>query len=168
MVNTNLDTWRFTPVRLDGICTGIFLSVFLSREDIALSLSKKTGELIVATIMLFVVSLFCKAVMSDIFWYSFGNSILVLSFGFLLTTALAQRLLNHGHGILSSVMLRYLGLRCYSIYLFHILFMLSISALISNFFVGLLTQTILTLGFAHMSWKYIEYPLINLARRFSY
>jgi peptidoglycan/LPS O-acetylase OafA/YrhL len=42
------------------------------------------------------------------------------------------------------------------------------SAIAENFFIRLIVQAILTLGFAHISWKYIEFPLIKFARKFPY
>ena len=37
-----------------------------------------------------------------------------------------------------------------------------------NFLVQLVVQIVLTLGFAHLSWKFIETPLIKIGKRFSY
>lgn len=168
MTNTSLDIWRFTPVRLDGIYAGVFLSILITSQDMIQLFSAKSKLLKILTFLLLATSLICRAVLSDIFWYSFGNSVIVLSFGFLLTTVLSQHYSKQENKILSSVVLRYLGLRCYSIYLFHILFMLLVSTFTRSFFAGLVLQTILTLGFAHISWKYLEHPLIIFARRFSY
>ena len=168
MLHTELDTWRFTPVRLDGICTGIFLAILVSSQGTIPFLLTNIKPLKTLTVTSIVISLICKVVLPNHLWYAFGNSLMVLSFGLLLITVLAQCWSNQKNRILNSVVLRYLGLRCYNIYLFHIFFMMLASGLVENFFVQLVIQALLTLGFAHISWKYIEYPLIRFARKFPY
>jgi peptidoglycan/LPS O-acetylase OafA/YrhL len=101
-------------------------------------------------------------------WYSFENSLAVLGFGCLLTVVYIQAISNRASGILNLGILRYLGVRCYSIYLFHMLFMFIAYFLIEDLPMRFAFQIILTIGFAHISWKYIESPLIKLGQRFSY
>lgn len=167
-LNTNLEIWRFTPARLDGISMGVLLALIISFPEALAFLLTKLRVLKTATFWVFVLSIFCRVVLTDNLWFSFGNSLMVLLFGLLLTTVLVQSLSEQNNRILNSVILRYLGLRCYNIYLFHIFFMLITSAFVSNAFIAFAIQMALTLGFAHVSWKYIELPLIKLGKRFSY
>ena len=168
MLHTELDTWRFTPVRLDGICAGIYLAILLASPGTIPLLLTKIKLLKLSTFLSFFISFICKVILPNHLWYSFGNSLMVLSFGLLLITVLTQCLSNQAIPILNSTVLRYLGLRCYSIYLFHIFFMILGSAVTENFFIRLTIQALLTLGFAQISWKYIEFPLIKFARKFPY
>ena len=168
ILNTELDTWRFTPVRLDGICMGIFLAILISSPVTIPFLLTKLKQLKTLTVTSFIVSLICKVILPNYLWYSFGNSLMVLSFGILLMTVLTFCLSDQKIRTLNSPALRYLGLRCYNIYLFHIFFMILAISFAENFFMRLLIQAMLTLGFAHLSWKYIEYPLIKFARKFPY
>lgn len=166
--NTKLDVWRFTPLRVDGILAGIFISIILASQDIASTLISKAKLLKILTSTLFLLSLLCRAILSYALWVSFGNTLMVLSFGFLLTTILVQHSLSQNGLFLNSKVLRYLGIRCYSIYLFHLFFAILAGNLTNFFFAKLVIQATLTLGFAHISWKYFEYPLIVFARRFQY
>lgn len=168
MISTQIDTWRFTPARLDGICVGILLSIILSSSDAMFYLSSKITTLKFSTFLLFALSILLKTILQNDLWYSFGNSLIVLAFGCLLATVQVQRRLNQDGGVLKSAFLRYLGLRCYFIYLFHIFFMLIARAVSENFFTALIIQTVLTLGFAHLSWNYLESPLIVFGKKFPY
>jgi peptidoglycan/LPS O-acetylase OafA/YrhL len=168
MMNTRLGMWVFTPARLDGICIGIFLSILMASQETIAPLLTRGKLLRVSAFLLLVTSVICRAVLPDIYWYSFGNSLMVLSFGLSLMIVLTQYLSRLEDRILNSTVLRYLGFRCYSIYLFHILFMILVSASVGNVPAGLAIQTLLTLGFAHMSWRYIEHPLIKLGQRLTY
>ena len=155
------------PARLDGISLGILLAIFFSSPDIISILLTKLRELKAATLLFIVISIISKYVLPGRVWVSFGSSLMVLSFGLLLTTVLIQSMSNQNNCVLNSTILGYLGLRCYNLYLFHILFMLIVKVLVGNFMVGLAIQIVLTLIFAHLSWKYIETPQIRLGRRLS-
>lgn len=168
LTNTNIGIWRFTPARLDGICIGILLSIILSSPTAVSFLSSKTKVLKPLTFLLFVLSVLSKVVLSRNIWFSFGNSLVVLALGCLLLTVQVQCLLNQNSRILNLAFLRYLGLRCYFIYLFHIFFMLIANVISENFFIALTIQIILTLGFTHISWRYLESPLIKLGQKFRY
>lgn len=163
-----LDLWRFTPTRLDGISMGVFLSIALASPDTVSFLSDRIRELKLATLLSFAATLYCRIVFSDYMWHLFGTSLIVVFFGLLLTTALMYSWSIQSNRVLNSAVLRYLGIRCYSIYLFHIFFMIAARSLVEDFWIGLLAQSVLTLGFAHLAWEYIEAPLITYGRRFSY
>lgn len=120
ILNTSLDTWRFTLTRLDGISMGILLSILLSYPDIVAFLLTKIRELKRVTLLLLVLSLFFRIILPIEIWYSFGNSLMVLLFGFLLITVIMQSFSKQKNYILNWIVLQYLGLRCYNIYLFHI------------------------------------------------
>jgi peptidoglycan/LPS O-acetylase OafA/YrhL len=161
--NSNLDTWRFTFVRLDGISMGILISILFASTNILSNLLPKIHILQVTTFLVFTISGILSIIASP--W---SNSSIVFSFGFILVTTLIQ---SHSHQktcILNSRILRYLGVRCYSIYLFHIFFMLIATTISNNFTIRLILQSILTLGFAHISWRYLEYPMMKLGQKFHY
>jgi peptidoglycan/LPS O-acetylase OafA/YrhL len=165
---TEIDAWRFTFTRLDGICVGILLSILMSNPEFVKKVSSKLKGLKIATLLLFMASVIFKVILPRDLWFSFGNSLVVLAFGSLLLTVQTQCALNQSIPILNLAFLRYLGLRCYSIYLFHIFFMLMANAITGNFFIGLLLQSVLTVGFAHFSWRHLEMPLIKLGQKFPY
>jgi peptidoglycan/LPS O-acetylase OafA/YrhL len=147
---------------------GILLSIIFSSPHSVSFLSSKVSALKSLTFLFFASCILFTVILQSDIWYSFGNSLIVLTFGCLLTTVQIQCLLNQNIRILNLAFLRYLGLRCYFIYLFHIFFMLIAKAVPVNFFIGLMIQSTLTLGFAHLSWRYLEAPLIKLGRKFPY
>jgi peptidoglycan/LPS O-acetylase OafA/YrhL len=168
ILNSSVDVWRFTPARLDGISLGILLAIIFSSPNIITVLLTKIRGLKTATLFFFVVTLISRSILPGLYWNSFGNTLIILSFGLSLTMVVLQSMTNQNNRVLNSTVLRYLGLRCYSIYLFHILFMLITRIIVENFMVGLVIQYVLTLGFAHLSWKYIEIPPIKLGRKLTY
>ena len=166
--NTGIDLWKFTPTRLDGICVGLLLSIFLSSErNVRFSLERIRGLSTLTTLLLILLIPAANFLPNEL-WAAFGSSLVAAAFGCLV---LLVRL-RSGSGLRSRLLdwgaLRYLGLRCYSIYLFHVLFPLITVALFDNFLLGIVPGAALTLLFAHLSWKYIEAPLIRLGRKFSY
>jgi peptidoglycan/LPS O-acetylase OafA/YrhL len=166
--STSMILWRFTPVRLDGISMGVFLSIILADPNVISFLSNRIAILKTATSILFIATIILKAILPFPLWFSFGTSLMNLSFAFLLTTVMMECWLKRENLFLTSAVLRYLGIRCYSIYLFHIFFREIAIAVGGNLLVILSMECILTIGFAHLSWRYIELPLIKLSRRLSY
>jgi peptidoglycan/LPS O-acetylase OafA/YrhL len=166
--NTDIDLWRFTPVRMDGICIGLLLSIFLSSRENILFVAKRIKFLGFLTFFLLVSLIPSILIFPDIIWVSFGFSLLSMAFGSVLLIVQVQCFLNQGNRLLNSVALRYLGLHCYSIYLFHMFFALIIGGIIDDFYAGLIIESILILLFAQLTWRYIEAPLIRLGQKFSY
>jgi peptidoglycan/LPS O-acetylase OafA/YrhL len=164
---TELDVWRFTPARLSGISVGILLAIILSSPETVAYLFSK-----IRTLKFMAFALLVLAIASSVTplgdFSSIRFSLVSVAFGAVLMTVQIQSLSGQSVPVLNLTFLRYLGLRCYSIYLFHIFFMLIARALVKDFFIALLIQTALTLGFAHFSWKYLEAPLIRFGRRYSY
>ena len=165
--HTRLDLWRFTPVRLDGICMGVLLALILSSREIVSYLSSKIKVLKVLAFFLFAFAI-PMAIFSSGIANAFAPSLVVLAFGGLLLTVQVQCLSNQSLPILHTPFLRYLGQRCYFIYLFHILFRMLAWTFITDFIAALIVQSLLTLACAHISWTYLETPLINFGQRFSY
>lgn len=161
--NSNIDLWRFTFSRLDGISTGILISIILASTDAISYLLSKIHILQGIMFLAIVVATMLYIVNSP--W---SSSLMVFSFGLLLVTTLIRSHSGQKTRVLNWEILRYLGVRCYSIYLFHIFFMLIATTLSDNFIIRLILQSILTLGFAHISWKYLEYPIIKFGQRFRY
>lgn len=168
LTNTDLDVWRFTFVRLDGIGAGVLLAILFSSTDFVDFLLPRIKSLQLLTLLLFVSSFLLKVTASKVIWFSFGNSLTAFAFAFLLATVQCKRLLHQKIQILNPAFLRYLGMRCYFIYLFHVFFMLIARAVTKDFFIGLALQSSLTLFFAHLSWKYLEAPLIIVGKKFRY
>ncbi len=164
---TNVDIWRFTPARIDGICMGLLLSILLSSENRSFIASKIHVLQYTAAILL-VALIPCIMFLPSKLWTSFGHSLVVLAFGCLVMVVQMRNLSGQRIRFLSLGFLRYLGLRCYSIYLFHTFFVFIAVALYDNFYVDLAIETILILSFAHFSWRYFESPLIRWGRNFPY
>jgi peptidoglycan/LPS O-acetylase OafA/YrhL len=106
--------------------------------------------------------------MTNRLWISLGHSLVVIAFGCVLLVVQVGRSLNSPIHFLNFSFLRYLGLRCYSIYLFHIFFSLVARAITDDFYTCIIIESILILLFAHLAWKYIETPLIRFGQKFSY
>lgn len=168
IANTDLDVWRFTLTRLDGIFMGILLSVLLSAPDFVSFLFLKIRTLKFLTFLLFISAVLFKVFATDDLWFSFGTSLFILFFGCLLAIVQVLSLSNQSIRVLRPAFLRYLGLRCYFIYLFHGFFMIIARAFTEDFLAGLMIQAVLTLFFAHLSWRYLESPLIVLGKKFPY
>ena len=166
--NTNMILWRFTPVRLDGISIGVSLAIIFTFPKAVSFLFARIRILKAATVISLLGSIIFKIILPDSLWFSFGTSLINLAFGLLLTTVMLRCWSNQINRVLTSSVLRYLGLRCYNIYLFHIFFMEIAKGASENFFVSLIIECVLTFGFAYLSWRYIEFPLIKLGRKFSY
>jgi len=167
VLNTNMILWRFTPVRLDGISTGILLSIVFASPGAVSFLYSRMRILRVMTFTSLVLSIVLKITLPDSLWFSFGTSLMDLSFGLLLTTVVTRSMSGQTNSILNSPFLCYFGLRCYTIYLFHIFFMEITKGISSNYWTGLLIEFILTMGFAHLSWRYIESPIMKVGRKIS-
>ena len=166
--NTDIDVWRFTPARIDGICLGLLLSIFLSSNKNVLFVVERS-KYFSYLMFLLLISLIPSIILLPFnLWVSFGHSLIVLTFGCILLVVYIQCVSNKGVYFLNWGFLRYLGIRCYSIYLFHIFFRFIATAIYDNFYAHLITALVLILLFAHFSWRYIESPFIRLGKKFSY
>ncbi len=168
MLNTKIGIWEFTPTRLDGICVGLALALLLSSKNTISFLSARIKKLESLTLALLAILIPLKAALPALIWLSFGMSFVALTFGCLLTLIYVRSISNQESRVLNFGLLRYLGVRCYSIYLFHMFFMIVSYLLFKNMTTQFFVQTVLTFGFAHISWRYIEAPFIQLGQKFSY
>jgi peptidoglycan/LPS O-acetylase OafA/YrhL len=168
LYHMDVDPWRFTPTRMDGICIGLLLSLLCSSDGTFQFMAKRIKHLLVLTFLLLGSIIPAVLLLPDHLWVSFGRSLIALSFGFVLLTVLVRSSLGKDIRFLNLGFLRYLGLRCYSIYLFHIFFSLIINGLFDVFYIALIVELIMILLFAQLSWKYIEMPFIRFGRKFSY
>lgn len=166
--NTNLNLWRFTPVRIDGIVVGLLLSLFLSSPAKLLFVAKHIIFFKYLMYLLLILLIPFQIVFSDAVWVSFGHSLVVLAFGCVLLVVQVQSSLGQKIRFLNWGLLRYMGLRCYAIYLFHISISYIAITISDNVFIDLILESALILLVAHLSWRYIETPFINLGRKFSY
>lgn len=168
LYETDLFLWKFTPARIDGICAGLLLSLFLSSTANATWAAQHIKPLKYLMYFLLLLLYPFQVVFSDTVWISLGQSLVVLAFATVLLVTQVQSSLGQRIVLLNWGVLRYLGLRCYSIYLFHIFFGFIAIGVSDNIFVQLVVEWSLILLFAHFSWRYIEAPLLNFGRRFSY
>jgi peptidoglycan/LPS O-acetylase OafA/YrhL len=165
---TTLDLWRFTPARIDGICAGLLLALFLA-SPVNVDFVAKRMKLFKGLMFgLLGLLLPVQILFSDSVWGSLGHSLVVLAFACVLLVVQVQCSLHQRIPFLDWGVLRYLGLRCYSIYLFHIFFTFIADTLSDNTYVRLILELMLILLFAHFSWRYIETPLLKFGRKFSY
>ena len=168
LFNTDIDLWRFTPARIDGICAGLLLSLFLSSAENVAFVVKHIKFFKYLMFSLLILLYPFQVIFSDVVWVSFGHSLVVLAFACVLLVVQVQSSLGQRVRLLNWGFLRYLGLRCYSIYLFHMFFGYLAIAISDNVFVDLIIAWSLILLFAHFSWRYIEAPFLNFGRKFSY
>jgi peptidoglycan/LPS O-acetylase OafA/YrhL len=163
-----VDIWRFTPARMDGICLGLLLSIFLSSPANVRFVAGRLPFFRTLAVVLLILLVPARYFMADTLFSIVGLSLVVLAFGCVLLVVQVQSSLRIKTPLLNWTVLRWLGLRCYSIYLFHIFFALIAISIFNNFYLDLLIKLALLLLFAHFSWKYIEAPLISVGRKFPY
>jgi peptidoglycan/LPS O-acetylase OafA/YrhL len=154
---------KFTFFRLDGIFVGIYISILLASDNNILLLSTKNKKLQLATFLLSSVSIACLQIPSIA--ELLGPTLVSISFGTLLTMILSQSYSNQSIHFFNSKILQYLGVRCYSIYLFHLFFMYITNGFIKNFLIGLIVQSLITILFAHIAWKYFEFPIMQFSKK---
>jgi peptidoglycan/LPS O-acetylase OafA/YrhL len=150
------------------LCIGLLLSIVLSSHANILFVAERMKYLKFLMLLLLISLIPAVLLFSDHMWVAFGHSMIVLAFGCMLLVVQVQSFLGRKAWFLGSSFLRYLGLRCYSIYLFHGLFNIIAVSIFKNIYVDFMIVSILTLLFAHFSWRYIELPLIQVGRKFSY
>ncbi|HNN13308.1 MAG TPA: acyltransferase [Anaerolineales bacterium] len=165
---TEIDLWCFTPTRLDGVWVGLLIAIFFSDNNNILWVKKYLPSLQIVTFLLLIILIPSIQWMPDLLWASIGQSLVVLAFGCLLMVVQIRNAQGLRMHILNWGWLRYLGVRCYSIYLFHTFFAFIAMAVDINFYIQILLEIFLILTFSHISWRYLESPLIQLGRRFSY
>lgn len=120
--NTEIDIWRFTPTRIDGICIGLLLSIFLSSRKNIMYIRKRIKFFSRLTLLLLCSLPLTIIIFPDFLWKSLGYSLVTLAFGFTVLVVQVRNSAGEKVGFLHWNFLRYLGVRCYSIYLFHIFF----------------------------------------------
>jgi peptidoglycan/LPS O-acetylase OafA/YrhL len=169
LMNTNLDIWRFTPTRLDGICIGIILAIVINMIGTESILFAKLWIIKILGLLFLTISIISKIILPNMWWNTIGNSLMAIAFGFiLLSVVIISARKNERIPILSSPFIEYIGVRCYSLYLYQILFMIIVSAISEIFIIRLVLQAAFTLFFSHMSWRYIEGPLIKYGQKIKY
>ena len=168
LYNTEIDIRSFTPTSIDGICVGLLLAIFLSSPENLTYVTERINHLTRLAFFLLFMLIPSIMLLPDHLWISFGHSLVVLAFGSVLLSVQARRSLGWRTPFLNLPFLRYLGLRCYSIYLFHTFFVFIAIAFFDNFFAGLALELMLILLFAQFSWRYIEAPLMRLGHKFHY
>ena len=167
-LNSNVDLWRFTPTRIDGICIGLLLAMFLSSPKNIEFIEMRKKAFFFITVVLLLSLIPAISIFPGYIWVSFGHSLIVLTFGCVLLVTQVNNFYNRKIPILNWSFLRYFGIRCYSIYLFHTFCFFIAVAVSSQFYITLPIALALILLLAHFSWRYIEAPLIGFGRRFSY
>lgn len=165
---TDINLWRFTPVRIDGIAIGLLLSMFLSSSANVSFVAKHIKIFKYLMFLLLLLLLPAWIIFPGYLWVSLGYSLMVLTFGCVLLVVQVQCSLGQRIPLLNWGLLRYMGLRCYSIYLFHISISYIAITISDNVFIDLIIESALILLLAHFFWRYVEMPFINLGRKFSY
>jgi peptidoglycan/LPS O-acetylase OafA/YrhL len=165
---TKIETWEFTPARLDGICVGLLLAIIVSSPDHIAYIQQRLKLFQNIALSALAAVIPARMLLPNLYWFSFGNSLMVIVFGVVLMVTYIECISDRENRLLNFGALRYLGVRCYSIYLFHLPFLYIAYALFDSYAVQLAFQFALTLIFAHISWNYLEAPFIKLGQRFSY
>jgi peptidoglycan/LPS O-acetylase OafA/YrhL len=168
VMETSINPWKFTPTRIDGICLGLLLAIFLSNPANVSWVASRIRKITFLAVLLTSSLVPGIILLPPVIWESFGHSLVILAFGCVVLVIQVRCLCNMGSTFLDWAPLRYLGLRCYSIYLFHMYFSFIAESVSDRFFVSLIISVIVILLFASFSWRYVEAPLINLGRKFSY
>lgn len=165
---TPLNLWRFTPVRIDGIAIGLLLSMYLSSAENFSFVAKHIRFFRYLMFLLLALLIPAWIMFSFRAWVAFGFSLVAATFGCVLLVVQVQSSLGQKIRFLNWGLLRYMGLRCYSIYLFHISISYVAITISDNVYIDLIIESALILLLAHLFWRYVEMPFMNFGRKFSY
>lgn len=167
-----------TVLRLDGLCAGGLLALFIRDPELSVRLLKhrlnidRFGLALLASIPLFLIALRWNAPATMYYW---GHTYLTILYSTLLAVALFNKEAFISK-ILRGRMLRELGRISYGVYLFHPMFIGFAfilngkkEELNSMLDVAVLSAAlVITLGFSIVSYQLMEAKLLALGRKFEY
>ncbi|UVT20586.1 MAG: acyltransferase [Nitrospira sp.] len=162
-------TYVFTLCRIDALAAGALMSVLLNSHEWRQKTFRVCERLVVPALGLIVLTLlvpFSPSLPQTRPWFFsvFGYSLLAASFAVCLVASLKTRTL--WYGALTSPFLRFVGRRCYGLYVWHVLVASMITAALQPFQIGfyghvmlwLITLLVVACG----SWVLLEEPMLRL------
>jgi peptidoglycan/LPS O-acetylase OafA/YrhL len=163
-----LDPYRSTFSRIDGIMMGAMLCFIL--KDKSLDLRTENKPVITLTLGIFVCAfLFILFSVSEVdFYWNNGGFIIT---NLLCTITIWIAIKEPNHFFFSSKILRWVGKRSYSIYLYHIPIFLFFENFrqphdLTNLVLITLLRFAISIAMAALSYKYIEHPILKLKKRY--
>ena len=163
-----LDPYRCTFARIDGIMMGALLCFIL--KDKSLDLRTESKTLITLVLGIFVCAfIFILFSVSEIdFYWNNGGFIIT---NLLCTITIWIAIKEPNHFFFSSKILRWVGKRSYSIYLYHIPIFLLFENFrqphnLTNLVIITLLRFAISIAMAALSYKYIEQPILKLKKRY--
>lgn len=173
-----------TPARMDVLAIGCLLAVIIQSQDVAKRLFHWAWPVLgisgFAIALIFYQAL--RLVVEDYYVKTFGISLIGIFFGALLILAVAYPA-DHSLGkVLSSRGFRFFGRYSYGLYVFHHLVAIylprlgfsaeSISTIFESQWISFiffcLNSTVISLGFALISWHFWESRFLSLKNKFAY
>ena len=163
-------SWFLTPCRSEGLCYGVLLALLVRNG--AGAISRKA-------LILTCYAVLCASVLGFVLFYAsvdllVTGGLAMLGPGFFSVVALS---IMHERGPIALItgtgLLRWIGVRTYAIYLFHVPAFLIVRYLLHTAGVSLFgSAQVLALGVtllvASVSWRLIEAPLIGVGHRLKY
>ena len=168
-------TYVFTFCRLDALAAGAVIAVLYSSRDWReqmIASCKKLAAPALAVIMITLLVPFSPSLPQTRPWLFsvFGYSWLAVSFAILLAASLGAQ--GPIKILLTSRILKFLGRRCYGLYLWHVLAAGLIIAALQQWQIGFYAHVLLWLAtllmMASGSWLVFEQPILRLKRFFPY
>ena len=168
-------TYVFTFCRFDALAAGSVVAVLYNSRnwcDHVMASCKRLAAPALVVIILTLLVPFSPSVPQTRTWFFsvFGYSWLAISFAILLMASLGTTGLIKF--LLTSPILRFLGRRCYGLYLWHVVAGGIAMTVLGQWQVGFYGHTILWLiilvGVSSASWLLFEEPILRLKRLFSY
>ncbi len=162
--------YHFTFCRLDGIGCGIAGAVIWSSPNLQAVLIKNRSWLVFATWLLGAIAAAISVPsFGRTFTWAFGLNHTLYSFFFVsLLLAIISGGCEKLACILRTAPLRFIGVRCFFIYLFHMPLLDMTGALINGRHLSTALAVASCLVYSQVFWRCFELPLIRFSRRWKY
>lgn len=163
-----IDPYRSTFAKVDSITLGALLAFIVKEKSLDLSPKLLSRSTLIFRILFLIYMVILFSVSQD--------NVLLNNGGFIITNLLATftiffTLKNPNHYFFRSKIVRGIGKRSYSIYLYHFPIFLAFEAFrephnFSNFIIITLLRFFVAISLAFLSYKYIERPILQFKKRY--
>jgi peptidoglycan/LPS O-acetylase OafA/YrhL len=158
-----LAAYAMMPARMDSLFLGVLIAWSIRQKNIKAWLGEHRSTLAVPLLLAGGALLLLSGSDQDAFsWHmqAYGYSLIALFYGLVLAWLVSANI-----DFASSRILQWLGLGAYSIYLFHLTFLLIAEHLMLGSFAPFVAA-LTTALFATISWQWLEKPLIRQCRSY--